>query len=435
MQNLMQSALTRPPGRMKRKKSVVSVGRDQAEVKIYTLRNRAGYESFQCCWYDFGKRQTRTFGEMGDAKLFAQQKSVALANGLPSINESTLRDVELFKACETRIARFGSTLPSVIEEWIGAKEALPEVSLAEAVQFYQRHHRGIPRKTITELIPQFLDAKKAAGVSRPYLNVSKCQLIRFDQELGPNQIADITTAEIDWFLRRLSGGEIYKNNIRKTIVTLFSWSRQQGYLEEDRKTAPERAMTFAVPDSAPAIWTPAEMKALLEVCPPTILPMLAIGGFSGIRNAEIGRLEWQDVYWDRGFIEVKARKAKTKSRRLVPLRENLKRWLEPFRKAEGPICQVRNQSVRLNYVGEKSGFQWRQNALRHSYASYRLAEIQNAAQVSLELGNSPKQLFKHYRELVTSEAAKEWFEIIPPMEWNPKKRIAKRRKLSLRNDK
>jgi hypothetical protein len=51
--------------------------------------------------------------------------------------------------------------------------------------------------------------------------------------------------------------------------------------------------------------------------------------------------------------------------------------------------------------------------LRHSYASYRLAAIQNAAQVALEMGNSSEIVFKHYRELVKPEAALKWFSIFP----------------------
>lgn len=431
MQNLMHVALTRPPGRMKRKKSVISVGKDLAEVKIYTLRNRAGYESFQCCWYDFGKRQTRTFGVLGDAKLFAQQKSVALANGLPSINEATLRDVEVFRACESRIARFGTSIPTIVEEWIATKEALPEVSFAEIADFYRRHHKGIPRKTVAEIILLFLEAKKAAGVSAIYLKVARCQLKKFGEQFGPSQIADVSTVEIDQFLRRCPGGPVYKNNIRRIIVTLFTWSREQGYLEQDRKTVAERAMSFSVPDAAPAIWTPDEMRTLLSLCPPSLLPLVVIGGFAGIRSAEIARLEWQDILWDQGehgLIEVKARKAKTKSRRLVPLQDNLRKWLEPFRQENGPVLPINNHSVRLNYLGEKAGFQWRQNALRHSYASYRLADVKSADQVALELGNSPKKLFKHYRELVMPEAAKEWFSIMPPANWNPKLPIARRKR-------
>jgi hypothetical protein len=29
------------------------------------------------------------------------------------------------------------------------------------------------------------------------------------------------------------------------------------------------------------------------------------------------------------------------------------------------------------------------------------------------MGNTPEKLFRHYRELVTPEAAKEWFAIMP----------------------
>lgn len=52
-----------------------------------------------------GGRRTKTFGQVNDAKRFAQQKSVAVANGLPEINQATPRDVEVFKTCETRVTR------------------------------------------------------------------------------------------------------------------------------------------------------------------------------------------------------------------------------------------------------------------------------------------------------------------------------------------
>ena len=45
--------------------------------------------------------------------------------------------------------------------------------------------------------------------------------------------------------------------------------------------------------------------------------------------------------------------------------------------------------------------------------SYRLADIQAAAQVALEAGNSPQSIFQHYRELVRPKDAKSWFSITP----------------------
>jgi hypothetical protein len=56
---------------------------------------------------------------------------------------------------------------------------------------------------------------------------------------------------------------------------------------------------------------------------------------------------------------------------------------------------------------------WRHNALRHSFCSYRLADVKSAAQVALEAGNSPQMIFQHYRELVTEKGAKSWFAITP----------------------
>lgn len=396
-----------------KKKSVITVGREDAEIKIYTLRNPNGYVSYQASWYEMGRRQTKTFGDLNDAKLFAQQKAVALANGLVEITQATLRDVEILKACESRVSKVGGSLSSAVEEWLSAREGLGPVSLAEAVQFYQRHHTGIKRITVLEAMEQFLAAKKDAQVSSSYLKVFRCQMKQFREQFGPLQLADLSTQELDRFLRSQTWGPVTKNNSRRNIVTLFKWSRDQGYLQQDKKTVAERCMTFLVPDQAPAIWTPDEMRKLLKVCMPNLLPLVVIGAFSGIRSAEIDRIDWQDVLWDRNYIEIKAKKAKTKSRRLVPLRDNLKKWLEPYRKDSGPVCQLSNHSLRLNYLGEKAGIGWRQNALRHSYASYRLAEIQDAAKVALELGNSPEKLFRHYRELVTPEAAAEWFSITP----------------------
>jgi hypothetical protein len=53
------------------------------------------------------------------------------------------------------------------------------------------------------------------------------------------------------------------------------------------------------------------------------------------------------------------------------------------------------------------------NGLRHSYATYRLAAVQSADQVALEMGNSPRKLFQNYRELATKKQAEQWFSVMP----------------------
>ena len=54
---------------------------------------------------------------------------------------------------------------------------------------------------------------------------------------------------------------------------------------------------------------------------------------------------------------------------------------------------------------------WKQNALRHSFISYRMAMVKDASQVALEAGNSPDIIFRNYLELVTQTQARSWFEI------------------------
>ena len=54
--------------------------------------------------------------------------------------------------------------------------------------------------------------------------------------------------------------------------------------------------------------------------------------------------------------------------------------------------------------------------MRHSY---RVSLTGDVARTSLEAGNSPKMIFRHYREIVDEEAARTWFGITPPDGWEP----------------
>jgi hypothetical protein len=123
--------------------------------------------------------------------------------------------------------------------------------------------------------------------------------------------------------------------------------------------------------------------------------------------------------------------AKTNSRRLVPITSNLKLWLETAlpqgHPKRGPVLELANvvnsvarlvNATRLpdpkkdGKLGDPRVV-WKHNALRHSFCSYRLADVKSAAQVALEAGNSPHMIFEHYRELVTERDAKAWFAITP----------------------
>ena len=157
-----------------------------------------------------------------------------------------------------------------------------------------------------------------------------------------------------------------------------------------------------------------ELAELFNAARPEVIPFLAIGAFAGLRHAEIARLDWADVKAD--HIEVKKGKAKTRSRRLVPILPNLQAWLAPHRKPEGPVAAFANMTKQLLWLADDAEIAWRHNALRHSFISYRMAEIKNENAVAAESGNSPMMIYRNYRELVTESQAKAWFSVTPPCE-------------------
>src|SRR5262249_55508395 len=105
--------------------------------------------------------------------------------------------------------------------------------------------------------------------------------------------------------------------------------------------------------------------------------------------------------------------SKTRARRLVPIQPNLAAWLAPYSKATGKIFQNRRVVDLATRFAKEQGVEWPQNVLRHSYATYRLSVLKNAAEVALEMGNSPQKLFTNYRELDRENHAPAWFAISP----------------------
>jgi len=411
--------MTRKPSR---RSSIIEVGSGPSRVRIYTIRRKDGYSQFTLAWKEGGRRTTRSVSCAEEARIIAQQITVRLTNGLETGNEATRRDIELLRHCEHLAASFGVSLAAAMDEWKSARQVAGGLPIADAVRFYAANRPdSVEARTVPQVVREFLSLKQSSGVSRAYIRGSGFSLEKFAKQF-PGSIAGITVREINAYLTGLTQMHaVSRNGIRSHLVTLFIFARKQGYLHPDRKTAAELSEAFRVPDSAIEIYTPEEMRRILELAGHRILPLVAIGAFSGIRSAEILRLNWSDIRWDRGLIEISASKAKTAARRLAILPPNLQAWLAPWRSATGRVVSISDYAGTLGDLGASAGITggWRKNALRHSFISYRVAETGDVARTSLEAGNSPRMIFQHYREVVDPQSAADWFSIMPPPDWNP----------------
>ncbi|MEX1048152.1 MAG: hypothetical protein WED15_01395, partial [Akkermansiaceae bacterium] len=160
-----------------------------------------------------------------------------------------------------------------------------------------------------------------------------------------------------------------------------------------------------------SVFTPKQMEKILHAAPPHLIPILAVGAFAGIRMAELNRLDWSAFDLEREFIELRADGAKTASRRLVPITDNLRAWIEPLPR-KGKVVRHAALHREVTSLARALKMEWPRNVLRHSFISYRIATVKSADQVTLEAGNSPSVIFKNYRELTTEDEADKWFGIL-----------------------
>jgi integrase len=289
-------------------------------------------------------------------------------------------------------------------------------TIEEAATFYLDYLERIRRcnVTVAELSHEVVEAKRKDGRAPMYVADLKKRLARFCADFGQRAIAAITVEELDNWLRNLDCGPKSRANFRANVGVMFSYAERRRVIDSNPvlRTAQPKLV-----DKAPEIFSVDELAALLNAAAThalDVVPMLAIGAFAGLREAEIKRLDWSEVDQTRGFLEVKSSKAKSARRRIVEMQPNLREWLRPYAGMTGAIVPV-NARKKLDGICEAAGLvRWPKNGLRHSFASYRLAAIHDAPRVASELGHtSPHMLYSTYRELVMPEEAQRYWKIVP----------------------
>jgi integrase len=271
--------------------------------------------------------------------------------------------------------------------------------------------------TVAELAKEVVELKRKAGRSEKYIRDLKQKLARFCQDFGKMPVAAITVEEIDKWLSDLNYAPKSRAQYRANIGVLFSHAERREMIDKNPVPRTEKPKLL---DASPEIFTPDELRSLLETASreaPNVVSMLAIGAFAGLREAEIQRLDWSEIALARGHIEVKAAKAKSARRRIVPIQPNLAAWLQPYSGMTGAVVPMgaRRKLARVREAAKLT--RWPNNGLRHSFASYRLAAIHDAPRVSVELGHtSPQMLYSTYRELVLPTEAERYWAILPKEE-------------------
>ena len=399
------------------------VKRGSVSVKIYRTPSH-GCDSFTLSYWQDGGRKRPTFPTFDKARDEAETVAIRLGNADADVLTLTSADRASYLRARELANEAGIPLEVMAAQGLQLKRILGDTPPLVAAGYYMKKHpTQIPPRAVADVIEEMLKAKQGDGLSDGYLRHLRYDLEKFAGAFRGN-IGTVSGTDIDTWLRGLKVGARTRNNLRNAVQTLFGYAKKRKYLpkDHDELDAVARAKDG---EGEIEIFTPQELAEILTHADKRVIPFLTLGAFAGIRHAEIQRLDWRDIHFDAGIVEIRAAKAKTASRRMLPILDNLRAWLLPHRQPGGPVCVYRNMASEINRLvgninkarkkdgGKRGAFLWKHNALRHSFISYRVADIQNVAQVALEAGNSPQMIFQHYRELVRPAAAKEWFAIEP----------------------
>jgi integrase len=370
-----------------------------------------------------GRRRLQSFSDHAAAKDEAQRIGRLISSGETSAANFRNTDAASFgRAVEIlRNAGLETPLELVASMHVEAVKILGSDRIVEAAKEYiRRNPIERPARTVSQVADELIELKTKRKASDRYLQDLKYQLKKLCEKFSCD-VASVTTGDLQLWFDRLDAAPRTVRNIRSAAAALFRFAEARCYIGKGDNPAIATEKIKAKNGDAIEIYTPDELARLLAVMPDSIRPAMAIQAFTGIRTAELARLDWQAVKLTRGHIEITAANAKTASRRIVPILPNLAAWLKPHAKKTGGIIpsgadyyhELMRETAGNTKTDTLPAVELKHNALRHSFISYRVAQTQNVAQVALEAGNSPAMIFGHYRELVTADDAKTWFAIAP----------------------
>lgn len=373
-------------------------------VPIYRSQTRTSL-TWVAAWYDGPTRRRKSFTDFDEAKRFADTRARTTAS-LGSASQALSGDDRLaYIRARSLLDPIGVSLDAAVTEYVEARKILAGRPMVPTVRELIAFARTQDSPPVRKVVEEFISAKESAGRSTRHMEDLRCRLGRFADYFGC-PFSSVTVADVERWLGLMGVGHRTRANYLTATTSLVRFAERRGYIGKGALDLSliERGKTH----TEVAIFTPQEFKALLHGARADLVPYIAIGGFAGLRSAELCRLAWEEI--GRDHIDVKAAKSKTRQRRLVPILPALAKWLEPLR-SEGKICHLEEPWHVLKDYASKAGVEWKPNALRHSFGTYRLALVKSESQVALEMGNTPSMIFGHYRALATEETAREWFAI------------------------
>jgi integrase len=387
---------------------------------VYPMKSR-GKDIFRVFHRVNGERIPKTFMSLVEAKADAKSILKELYGRSGSKIHLTDDEKRDWQAAMIGLKQAGirSSLETVVRHYSDLAKIVGHASLLTDVA--RKYADGLG-KTVTPvklsvLRDAYLAALKKQNLSKRYIDAQRSHTGQFLNKAGDVMSDRVTREELQGFLDSKRGVDARtKLNLLEANRAMLRFGRSKRYVPRDWDEA-DHVVTPAEQPKQVKTYTAEELKKLLAAAPDNFRPILALAAFAGIRSSELELLDWHHIRSlekeerDR-IINLDVDVTEESSKRSVPICKTLGGFLAPALKNEGKIWTGRHDDFyRIQQVvAKKAGVTWKQNALRHTCISAKVALTRDVGQVAYESGNSVAVIKKYYLNLLRPSAAQAWFD-------------------------
>ena len=201
-------------------------------------------------------------------------------------------------------------------------------------------------------------------------------------------------------------------------MAFFNWAKAKGYTEINPFNKIEKYDDGGGKEIE--TFTFQQIQSLLDKAEnEQVVLWIAIGAFAGIRPAEMNHLTWDKIHLKADKIDLLGMYAKGAKRRIVDILPRLKTILEKYKRDDGSLFVAKRFefSPYLKRTKQAVDFEWIDDGLRHSFASYHIALTDSTDKTIRQMGHggSSKMFYDHYyKPGKTIEEGREYFGVKKP---------------------
>lgn len=404
------------------------------------------YPFYRVAAYVAGKRRMSSYATYSQAKATADKLVRDLAKGSQAAALTGAQALDALAALESLQSFRQDTgrrlsLLAAVSEFTEAAKRLNGHTLGEAVDGFLNSVVTVKRVNLHEAIEQFISFRKGKTVAgegrRPQLSFDHWRntgywLREFSETFPGHAVCDLTKQHLDTYMAKFAKAAPKTRNERRGVVKMFlGWCVEQDFLAPTHRLLEASQLKHENADvETIECYSASELRLMLEAADTDLRPVIALAGLGGLREKEILRLTWADIFRVPGHIEVGALKAKTRSRRLVEavclterdkegheykLPASLFQWLEPYRERTGAIWGKGYHKFHEEFARLRGDLEipHRRNGLRHAFVTFHYALHADEGLTAKQAGNSPAMVHKNYKGLATAKEAEAWFAVAP----------------------